>query len=790
MEKLKDWFLSSINVYKEEYVAVTTMWSLSFIYRVAMVLGWTVLVAFFVGEYGVKFLPILFGLHAFGNILGSLFFGHFIHKISKVDLSLYLSLFISFLFGLTAFVYKVSPEIFLSFGVISISVFLSQFKIIRSLFAESIFSPTQASRVFPVIESAETIGVLVGGGMVAFLSVVVPLYKIFLVMMGGFLLCVPVLFWYMHKTVSVPYRSFFSIPELGIGLHEDEEMTFSGMFTKIKTNKFIAYLFVIILLQFFFFGILEYHFTSVVEAFSKSHHIGGENVSADSSLASDLGLLHSVFAGVVLFFQLFAASRILRVLGIVNSMLISPIIMLVSTICMVIGFGFPSVVMSRFNQEVTHVLHYNAYHTSYYALSHRLRAALMEFLEGVVRPVGTILSMFVVGLMLYVFGDSFVLYSNLIGVLALIGVIYATKNFENEFNESPYDTLRFSNSVGELMNAVDVMTSIRDKNEVISFLKDILVHRSDLPSIVEGRIYTYIGDHGEANDIFFLIEQFSATKCSYEILESVNDLYLNNKAYFLEKQFTSVLLKDFYEELLNSEMDKKTYRELLIFMCVFYMQESEVENIIELISDVMNEENCLAFVEALENVDDIGLRYALDKFMNFDNVKVKICLLMIVKKYLSDEELNVYIRSCLVSSNEMTVVYGLIFVIKYNLFDLTSMYKELLLEKAKSSEMIKFFCQVLENLSGGNDYDFKVYLSQVEIESFKEFVGVCEEWSILDRVQLFVKQRYEAEIYNLYGEFTSVVKPEMKLEVLYKLKNAYRDFGARREYFMLKDLLS
>ncbi len=515
MNLIKTWAYRLINVYEEEFSEVFVMWFLSFIYRICMVFGWTVMVAFFVGQYGVMYLPILFALHSFSCMLGSLFFGRIINYFEKANLILYLALIISFLFVITAFVYTVSPEVFLLTCLISVSLFLSQFKIVRSLLAESIFSPNQAARVFPVIESAETLGVLLGGILIALLSAFLSLNKLFLVMVVYMLLCVPTILYFMNKTVLVPYKSLFNIPEKGIVIEKDDAMDWNLIKDQLKNNKFVLYLFGLVLLQFVFFGILEYHFTFVVEEFSKSyHHSGGH----DANLAADLGALHAGFAAVVIIFQLFFTSRILKGLGSVGTMFISPIVMIVSALGMLVGYGFPSVVISRLNQEVTHVLHYNAYHTTYYALSHRFRTAVIELLEGVVRPLGNILAMVVLFLINFFFSSNFNLYSSLISIFVLIGVIILTKKFGSQFDMKPIKALQNSDSLSEQMNAIEILESLSDKRFALEFVKDLLEHRVDLDKMVKGRLYRFIGEYGCVEDVYFLMGQYEGSENKFDLL--------------------------------------------------------------------------------------------------------------------------------------------------------------------------------------------------------------------------------------------------------------------------------
>jgi hypothetical protein len=63
--------------------------------------------------------------------------------------------------------FSLPNEVFIALVIFALSVLHSQFKIVTSLFTEDLFTPTQSSRVFPVIESAQTIGLIVGGTIIS-----------------------------------------------------------------------------------------------------------------------------------------------------------------------------------------------------------------------------------------------------------------------------------------------------------------------------------------------------------------------------------------------------------------------------------------------------------------------------------------------------------------------------------------------------------------------------------------------------------------------------------------------
>lgn len=786
MLRFKLWFLRIIDVYEEEFSEVFVMWLLSFIYRVCMVLGWTVMVAFFVSQYGIIYLPVLFALHSFTNIVGSLLFGRFIHKFEKSHLTLYLSLVTALVFAVNAFVYAVSPEVFLVTALIGVSLFLSQFKIVRSLFAEGIFSPTQAARVFPVIESAETIGILLGGSLVAVLSMVMPLNKIFLVMVVLMLLCVPTILYYMDKSILVPYRSLLEIPEKDIYVHEDEVMDAKLIMTQLKNNKFVWYLFLIVLFQFIFFGILEYHFTFVVEEFSKSYHDTGE---LKSNLAADLGTIHAVFAAVVIFVQLLLTSRLLKSIGAVSTMLISPIVMILSVFGMLIGFGFPSVLLARFNQEVTHVLHYNGYHTSYYALSHEFRTAVIELLEGVVRPLGNLIAMITLFCLNFLVQDQFVLYSNVLSLFILGMVIVFTRRFGKEFNNKPINSLCMKEGLIEHMNAVEVLESVLDKSKNIEKVKDILSHKHNIHETVKGRLFKYIGSYGKSEDVFFLMDQYSKQSCKGEILEAINDLFEKYSDKLSEQQFTMQYIYKFYGELMQSDLESQYLRELIVFLSWFYIKDGNITSILDLCNRMIDDENCLYFTEVLKQVEDPGMYYIFKEYLYADNSKIRMSFLSALDRYMEESEVKALVRSCLVSSNDESVISGLMYIIVSEKYDLLGFYENILKEKAKISMQVKFCYKFICELRDENSA-FRNYIETLSVIDIDCMVYLFKEWGVSNDKLELVLARYEMELYKIYDNLATEEDSDKKLEMLYVLKNCYKYLGANKEYFMMKDLLA
>lgn len=787
MKKIKLWILNVLNLYEDETTQVLASWGISFVYRVSMVIGWTAMVVFFVEKFGIVYLPLLLALHAFGNILGSLLFGKIVTKFNKSEISIYLSILCGVFFAFTSLSYNFSYQLFLILSIVGVSVLLYQLKIVRSLFSESIFSPSQASRVFPVIESAETLGVIFGGSLVVLLSQFLPVYKFFLIMVAVILMVVPIVFWFMKNTVNVPYREFFSIPELGIKAHGDEDLDLRSMFTRLKNDKFIFSLFGIVIFQFLFFGILEYHFTFVVEAFSKMHAASG--YAAEKAFAADLGLLHTVFGSVILVFQLLLASRVLRSLGVIRSMLLMPIVMIVSVGVMIFNFSFPSVVLARFNQELMYVLHYNSYHASYYALSHGLRVAVMEFLEGVVRPLGTILATVILVVFSYAGVENFNLVTNLVSIACLVVILFLTYKFKEEYHNAPLNDLRFDESVASQMNSLDLLESEKQV-KAIDFLSDLLMHRIDLSNVVRTKIYSYLGNNGDLNTVYFLIDKFGEGKDQHDILKAINNIFSKNRDSFKDLKFSNFYLEKFYDELLVSDIDLEVKKELLRFLILFYLELGDIDSLLNLVKSNMDAENCLVFSEVLSGELDSGLLYVFDEFLHIDDSKVKMSVLLFLDKYMSFDKVKTLVRSCLVSSDEYNIQNALLYVLKSKNYSVYDFYKEMLSSKLEGQGLVERLNKFVFYFVEDDFVGLRSYLSSLSLEESLELLYLFENWYFEGDVISLIRDRIEAEIYKIYFKFGSENDPDVKLEFLYTLKNCYKILGSQKEYFMLKDLLA
>lgn len=484
------------NISRKEWSRVLFCFSLSLLPRIGFVIGWTALTAMFVATYGISFLPTFFIGNAILIIIGSSLFTRLIGRASKESLMMGIAITASLsLFTATFFTEK--NIWFFLVAIASQAFFLSQLTILTSLFMEDQFSPLESERAFPLIESAETIGSIIGGLIIVFTLSMFPLHQIFYLWIFFTLLVAPLLFCYRFFTVK--------LPRLPRELHEVcTPSTVTGTFSEIQKRPFLRSLLIIVIAQWVVFNMLEFQYIKAVEQrvthrqeqtlakkpqssiFHVSlltdptglttpsdffHSLPRETLAynEERNLASILGQLHMLFGILALLTHLFFASRFLQSIGIANSMLIHPFLVLGSFAAFFLKYGFLTAVITKANFEIGHALSRNAYHASFYAIPHRLRELAKEFLEGIGRPFGVILGMGT--LLLFHFfwtGRDLTLVINFTMIIAIFLMLVSIFSLKKNYTRLAEQNLFHGGSDAERFTATEILAQKgHDKPEEI-----------------------------------------------------------------------------------------------------------------------------------------------------------------------------------------------------------------------------------------------------------------------------------------------------------------------------------
>lgn len=449
--QIKSYINKALNINSDEWPRITISWLIHFFLKIGFVIGWTILVAMFLSRIGIEKLPFLFIVNALLIIVGASLFSKIVNIIKKEHLILGISVAAGAILCFSTLFASTPSWIFFGLILIAEAVFLSQLSILGWLFVEDLFSPLESERTFPIIESAETIGGIVGGFIIITLARHIAPYKFIFIWAIATLMIVITIFFFKTYAKKVPFLHFQK--------HKTEKQESIKKIFSAKGNPFLKGLLLIILLQWLFVNILEFQYTKAI-AQSITTQAGYE-----ASLTYSLGSLHIIFSACALFIQLLAASRVIKYLGITGSMALHPLVCLLSLFGFTLRFNFLSAVITKTGHEMSHVIFKNSYHSSYYALKHKIRKQTKEFLEGFVKPVGAIIGMiFIIGLQRLTHNENLTLSINIL-MIAITAILFIrTLNLRGKYTKLSCERLSNSASKGTKLNAIEILSQKGHKN--------------------------------------------------------------------------------------------------------------------------------------------------------------------------------------------------------------------------------------------------------------------------------------------------------------------------------------
>jgi MFS family permease len=771
LTKIVNFISRLLNIDNTEFFSVGISWVLSFLIRLSQVISFTILIVFFAVNYGILSLPYLFILHSIGVIAGSIIFGRFISQYSKENWLISFGLATSICSVLSAFFYNINQVVFLVFLFIAVSVLLGQLKIIRMLFTEEQFTPVQSHRVLPVIESAENIGIIFGGFIFSTFGYVLSLNKFMYILAIAACLIVPVVFWSSRYSVSVKFNPH----------HLDSiKVAKYSVFKKIIANKFVVALIIVVLLQWAFISILDFQYTKAIDA---AAHSIENTVNYASTLAQDLGMIQGYIGLFALVFQLFIASRFMSLLGISGSFLVYPIVMIASLFSMVLNYGIVTAVTTKFTQEISNVLHLNAYHSSYYALKHKYRLFVAELIEGFVRPSGAILGTLIILFITYFFNNSDFLLSTS-AIILLVIMLLVTYLLAGHYKNIPRNTLLNSTSVFELMNTIDLIAQNYSESD-LEFLFSYLLKNRDLQTEVVEKIFNYFATYADFDDLQELIlyientnfiNTVSVNSLNKILLKNYNEIVLNPKKLNSYKPFVKSLYKT---DLMNEELRDSI--DCLYITLSFYL--SDIKTVLE-ISKVNNssvvKQNIIQLYKFSSDKKFLNIVSPTFKKLNSDLVDLEFYY-----NYLSAAEFSLMLKKTLAGSSILNLEIALYFILKQNMhLEYLNEIRLINIGKLKEAN-VNLYCSLVNSIVNPSE-DFVASLERLNI---KEFVLIYSKLSIVGgkNLNIILQRRAEYFIDFLTSNISKVKITESDLDLLHKL---YSLLGIEHEYFMIMEYLS
>ncbi len=533
-------FSRLFNIVPTQWPRVTECWLITFFFKVGSGIGWTVLTAAFVSRFGIHFLPTLFVLNAMLIMGSTFFFERFIMRMKREVLMILMLLLGALCLLFAAATYERNPVAFFTLVIFAESVFLAQFNVFIPILVGDRFTPLESQKTFPFIESGETIGGIVGGAVVGLLGARIPVGW-FMYLWIAFLVCAIFVFAFAsYVRTNLPPLPF----RIRSPHNEKAKDQIKLIFRSIQQFPFLKSLVLIVFFQWVFMNVLEFQYTKAIEqsvthtqestvankidattlrasVLSSPAGVSGPRVENpapsttvsstvdQAALTQKLGAWKGFSHAAALLIQVILASRLITSLGIVGAMILQPVIMLMSLVGMFLKFGLFSSVIAKVNFETTLVVHKNAYFSSHYAFPKFIRDQAAEFLEGIVRPMGTIIGMlFILSFQLFMGGKDLSIWIHGFMFLVMAVMLFFTIRLSKKYTSISRNQLFSSLPYPEKLNAIEVLAQ-RGHDDSSAILVQKLANSQNESPIVRMKILSALGKFHDYEALPQILESLS-----------------------------------------------------------------------------------------------------------------------------------------------------------------------------------------------------------------------------------------------------------------------------------------
>lgn len=420
-------FLRILNLSASEFSRVLICWVLKLLFFTGVFIGWTTISASVVGKMGIEYLPVILMIESVFTLIGMLFFSVFVEKVnlfwllvisvSFTIISLFFSVFFSDLFF-----------IFILFALIAHGIFIGQASIFISNFINHQFLPSESERVFPVLESSETISGILAG-------VILSIFGLKLLNKDFFIIWISLLVVFLLILFVNNFRS--NNNDLKFFRKEEKLNTKQNLLYKsvkvLKKTPFLQTVFFILLLNFIASIFVEFHFTKAVDDSLIISNIE-DSLSHQKQLLQGLGFLQLFVFSSTFIFELLFANRITTFLGSSGSFLLHSFLSFLGVIFNMIFKGFFASVLIKHNYVLSSSVFKTAYENTFYSLDEDFMSSMREFFEGVLQPISCILGTLLIIIMQNLFVEYHFYYFILLVLFFLIvGMVFFSLQFKDRF---------------------------------------------------------------------------------------------------------------------------------------------------------------------------------------------------------------------------------------------------------------------------------------------------------------------------------------------------------------------
>ncbi len=621
-----------IRLYPHELGRTSVIWIIRFLYRFVFVLSWTLVVAQVSSAFhGEMSLPLLFLFHAVlvfaGSLASYVLFQYF--QLESVFL-------VSLLVGVGALLgvqfLQVSDFIKISVLLFVESCILVQLSINIETFTERLFTPLESSRTFPVVESGDTVATFLAGLLLFTYATSLTPTRVIWVVIGILALLIPLFLQYHSFIRSMPGLCLYRKQLLGHGKREEHQLSLS----LAKKFPYLRVLAIIVLSQWFFAVVLEFLFTFSVSSQIVQHAelVPAASGAVENLLIHEFGLLQIFFALGTLFSHFFLAGRVMSSLGIIGSMILHPIVSLLSLAGMVTNFGYFSAVLARMNAEITGVLFRNSYQSSYYVFEEVKSQFVRIVLDGIVRPIGSLLGTFFLLGTFYLVPSKYYVTAVLIGLFfVLLLFLLATIGLQRRYTDQVIVQIKDPETDLELkLSLLDVLGQ-KGHQHIYPFLRSLYV-QPGLPSMLKMKLIEIFSKEQDfIQDILLALSDadFAVRFASLQALSS-----LEKRGAFQNQLLT--------REVLIRELKTRYIREShedLRYMILLFLAKFKDKQVLDFLLNLLQSESgdsLAEIIQACEAYGDTSFTLYLEQFLAFPDPRVWSSAALCLYKHETHQE--------------------------------------------------------------------------------------------------------------------------------------------------------
>lgn len=801
-----------LNVAPGEWPRILLAWHLNLFLRMGFVIGWTVTVAMFINRIGIEALPFLFVLNALLIMVGSIIYSYLIQKISRPLLIVYTVLMSGALLLLATLFSFGNDYAFFGLIILAQSMLISQLNILISLFTEDLFSPLESQRTFPLIATSETLGGILGGLTVGLLSGWLTSYKfIYLWILATFLI-IPIILTSHAYTKKMP---FIKAQKKKITHTHNLSKKAKKISQSLRKVPFLKGITVIVMVQFMLLTMIEFQYTKAVqeaviqkhetvevityqpdstlqvsllniEPLSPTNSPKAHSLNIENDITKNLGLLTMIFSFGSLIVQILIASRLIRSIGVVGTLLLHPIVTILNLLGMTINFNFFTAAMGRSNFEITGKLFKNAYHSSYYAIKESIRDHIKEFMEGFIKPLGTIMAFVVIfSIQDFAQGSQETLLINIVMIVITIIMAVRIAFLKKNYTEVSYKNLETSNDLPTRINALEILSQKGHKLETKTILK-YLQNKKEKP-LVKVKIIETLKQIGNPEAIPDLINCLSSehSRIRHAAIEALSSFKELNNHKGKKYAFTRHRLIETSKELFHKE--KSSFIRSEIIQMLAKIDHNDLIPFIITTLEEGDNKTKEACIKACRKFGDDNLQHYVAPYLDHKNQNVRAEAIVTLWPFEKlKNNLNHYLSQMKKSKRKESILATLYVLSEteredeypYIFKHLTSPDKEIKQAAAKALSKLNHRAAIL-------------HLADAWIEnpqSLKKFTKKLKP-EMQESIKNLIEQKISQHINEIMKNTKAESLEELEIKELEQLKTAYETVDEYHEAFKIETLI-